>query len=142
MQDTIERRLLIRGDREEVWNRLTNASEVVKWFCERIEGELKLGEEAVLIWGVHRCLIKVVVWEEGRRFGYRWIPGVNDDRRPLQEELTTLVVFTLREVQGGTEVEMIERGFASLPADMAPDAHRENISGWDAELAELQESFA
>lgn len=50
----------------------------------------------------------------------------------------TLVEFFLADAEGKTLARMVESGFATLPSDYYDQAMRENTSGWDYELKELQ----
>jgi hypothetical protein len=48
------------------------------------------------------------------------------------------VTFTLDEVADGTKLTLVESGFAALPDRARSKAYRENDSGWNAELKDLQ----
>lgn len=50
----------------------------------------------------------------------------------------TRVEFGLEEVEGGTQLTLFESGFAELP----PESRADHESGWDSELAELEEYLA
>ena len=139
VQDSIERKLVFKADRERVWKCVSDPAEIVKWFCERIEGDFAVGEEVMLCWGDDRCGAKVVTLDPPNQMAYRWVPGVGDGVTQLTHQNSTLVLFTLRDVADGVELEMIESGFASLPEEMKAHALRENTSGWDSELGHLVE---
>lgn len=142
VQDTIERTLVIKTDLQTAWRSVGDPAGISKWFAESVEGDFRPGEEAFLIWGAHRVRIRVTVVEEPTRFAYRWIPGSNTGDLPFVDENTTLVMFTLREIEGGVEISLVESGFASLPAEIAAGALSENTDGWTEELAKLVKLYA
>lgn len=142
IQDSIERRFVVKADREKAWRSVSDPKEIVKWFCNEIEGTFALGEDIALIWGAHRALAKVTVFDPMRQVGYRWIPGGDfPDTKPTDSN-STLVLFTLNDSEDGIEIEMVESGFSSLPAEIRESAWKANDGGWDEELAKLVQYFA
>lgn len=142
VQDTIERRFVVKASKDKAWRSVTDPVEIVKWFCNKIEGTIAAGEDIVLIWGEHRARAKVAVFDPTDRFGYRWVPGGDHPDTAPTDSNSTLVLFTLREVEGGTEIEMVESGFSSLPESMQAGAFKDNNGGWDEELQKLVAYFA
>jgi uncharacterized protein YndB with AHSA1/START domain len=51
---------------------------------------------------------------------------------------STLVEFTLEEVAGGTQLKLVESGFASLPEAFQEQPYREYEGGWKASLGRLR----
>ncbi len=76
-------------------------------------------------------------WDEPRRVAYRWN---NDDAlgslpEHVQEEGSTVFTFTLDEVDGGTQLDVIETGFENTSAPLENlESHR---TGWNEELDKL-----
>jgi uncharacterized protein YndB with AHSA1/START domain len=132
--DTIEREMVLRAPVERVWAALTDPAELIKWFGDGAEIDLRPGGSAVFHFGDERCPAIVATVEPLRRFAYYWMPGPSDGAQELGPDGRTLVDFTLEPVDGGTRLRMVESGFAALAN---PSAQADNIEGWNEELAEL-----
>src|SRR5215475_9813141 len=91
--DRIEREMMLNVPIERVWSALTDPAEIVKWFGDGAEIDLRPGGDAVFAFGDERCRAIVYAVEEGRRFAFYWIPGPNSDE-PVTEDRRTLVDFT------------------------------------------------
>jgi uncharacterized protein YndB with AHSA1/START domain len=141
MQDTIERTIFISTAIGVVWEALTTAEGIRSWFGDQAEIDLRPGGEARFGWTEYEASSHaiVVVVDEPTRFSYRWAAtGVERaDTGP-----STLVEFTLVESDGGTEVTVLESGFASLPSEIIEESLRDNTSGWKAEMQDLLEYLA
>jgi uncharacterized protein YndB with AHSA1/START domain len=130
--DEVRRTIEIRAPRERVWAALTEPNELIRWFpTERAEIDLRPGGEASFVWaeGVDEAIVDVV--EPPDRLVFRWRPAGLD--RPY-----TTVSFTLDEIEGGTELTLVESGFASLPDQIAEQSQEGNDEGWRKELEELK----
>jgi hypothetical protein len=57
-------------------------------------------------------------------------------------EPTTLVEFTLEDVDAGTAVTIVESGFDKIPLTRRAEAFRLNDRGWDAESKNLERYVA
>jgi uncharacterized protein YndB with AHSA1/START domain len=128
--DRIERTMTFHVPRELVWDAITQPESISKWFGDDTELELNPGGEAVFRWGEIEVRATVDAVEPPSRFSYRWEPSHTPSGGP-----TTLVEFTLEEIDGGTRLTLVESGFASLGAE----ARQENEYGWDDELSHLRE---
>lgn len=139
MNDSIERSLLLPSPRHIAWAKSFATPEALaSWFPDRIEGRFVVGECFVLIWGEHRCEARLVEYVEAEVFSYQWHPGVNCLLSDHPEAELTTVRFTLHDHEEGTRVEMVESGFANVPAERRAFALRENNEGWTSELAKLE----
>ena len=49
-------------------------------------------------------------------------------------EPSTLVLFELEEVPGGTLLTVTESGFDGIPAERRAEAYRGNEQGWEAQM--------
>lgn len=137
MQDTIERIITSSKPISEAWTAFSSPSGICSWFCEQVEGVWAPGEEVFLIWGEHRVKARILAIKEPVTFSYEWVPGVAGAE--LTPGSLTQVEFTLTSTSsGGTEVRMIESGFASLPAEAYENAMKENSEGWTSELKKLE----
>jgi hypothetical protein len=57
-------------------------------------------------------------------------------------EPTTLVVFELKDAEGGTLLSVVESGFDSVPAARRSQAFRLNSGGWDAQIVNVAKHVA
>jgi len=136
--DRIERQIVVRAPRSRVWRALTDAKEFGAWFGVRPEAPFKAGTRstgAVTHKGYEhlRWEVTIETIEPERRFAWRWHPG-EVSASDVADEPTTLVVFELEEVAGGTLAKVIETGFDAIPAIRRGDAYRSNNEGWDAQM--------
>ena len=142
LQDTIKRVVVLKASIKRVYNAISQAEGLVKWFPNRIEGKVEPGETATFHFdGCGVCSLYIVGAEPYSYFAFRWASGTNAPIRDVLAQPTTLVEFRLEEAEEGTQLTMLESGFASLPREVYEDALRENTSGWDSELAELVALF-
>jgi uncharacterized protein YndB with AHSA1/START domain len=130
MDDRIERELRIDAPIERVWQVITDAAYVARWFGDRAEIDLRPGGAAVFGWteyGDGHAVVERV--EPPREFAFRW--AREHDVPYAQAATTTLVEFSLAPDGGGTRLRLVESGFTD-------ETHqKENSGGWDAELADL-----
>ena len=78
-------------------------------------------------------------------FAFRWeASGADaaDESVILDDSNSTVVTFTISDIDGGARLHVAETGFASLPDAIRATVHRENVSGWDSELGELADLLA
>jgi uncharacterized protein YndB with AHSA1/START domain len=132
--DRIERTVTLPRPPGEVWRALTTADGLGAWFGERATIDLRPGGAATMTFaGGTTVDMRVERVEEPTVFAYTWrlpdLPG-SDPRR-------TYVEFTLASVGDGTELRMVESGFAQLPVDTRGDTYDSHGEGWTRELAEL-----
>ncbi|HXH62440.1 MAG TPA: SRPBCC family protein [Fimbriimonadaceae bacterium] len=139
IKDTIERVLTLKAPIERVYKAVSDKNELCKWFPDRIEGQIKAGEDST--WHFDECgscRVHVVGGDPYGYFAFRWVPGASGTT--MEDVLSvpnTLVEFRLEEEGDGTRLTMLESGFSSLPPEVYESALRENNAGWDSELAEL-----
>ena len=57
-------------------------------------------------------------------------------------EPTTLVVFTLEEVEGGTLLTVVESGFDKIPASRRAKAFEMNSKGWAGQMENIKRYLA
>lgn len=138
MQDTIERTIHIPADIETVWEALTTAEGIRTWFGDEAEIDLKPGGEARFGWtefeaSAHAIVVNV---DKPTRFSYRWAASGSER---ADTGSSTLVEFTLDATDTGTNVTVVESGFASLPAEIYEHSISENTSGWKAEMQDLHD---
>lgn len=139
--DRIEREVLVPAVIERVWQALTAAEELARWFGDVAELDLREGEAAKFGWTEYDNTFDAVVEvvDPPSRFAFRWA-ALPDSK--VEEGPSTLVEFTLEAVAEGTRVRVVETGFASLPDELYQRQLDENTSGWKAELQDLVEYAA
>jgi uncharacterized protein YndB with AHSA1/START domain len=138
--DRIEKDVLIAAPVERVWELITRAEHLGRWFGDAgAEVDLRPGGELVLRWGDHGAVRgRIVAIEPPRRFAYRWLVAFRDEAEPTPAN-STLTEFTLTAEGGGTRVAVVESGFDALDL---PDAERterfaDHTTGWPIELGHL-----
>ena len=132
VEDSIVRETVVAAPVQRVWEVLTQAEYVGRWFgADKAEIDLRPGGSFVMTWAEHGVgLARVERVEETRRCSAsagRWSRG--SSRSPGEE---TLVEFTLAEKGDGTLLRVVESGFSKLdrPAEKQ-EWHRErNVDGW------------
>jgi uncharacterized protein YndB with AHSA1/START domain len=85
-------------------------------------------------------LIEQIVPQQ--RLSWRWHPGAIDPNVDYSNEPTTLVVFELQEVDGGTMLTVVESGFDKIPLSRRAEVFRLNGSGWDEQMENVKKHVA
>jgi len=140
--DRIETQTIVRAPRSRVWRALTDAQEFGNWFGVRPTAPFKPGARstgAVTHKGYEHLTWDVTIetMDPERRFSWRWHPG-DVNASDCVGEPTTLVVFELEDVPGGTLVKVIETGFDAIPAARRAAAYRSNDDGWGAQMEAIR----
>lgn len=86
--------------------------------------------------------ITIEKMEPERLFSWRWHPGAIDPGRDYSKDPTTLVVFTLQDVEGGTLVKVVESGFDEVPEAYRATAFRLNTEGWEGQMKNVERHVA
>ncbi len=139
-EDRIEREVVVAAPRERVWEIITQAEHVGKWFGESAEVDLRPGGTIVLRWEKYGTMYATIEKiDEPHYFSYRWMPGILD-KKPSNEN-STLVEFTLTSQGEQTRLRVVETGFSRLQMNESERAEqfKDNTEGWASELAELQQ---
>jgi uncharacterized protein YndB with AHSA1/START domain len=140
--DIIERETVINAPVERVWELITQAEHLGRWFGDAgAEIDLRPGGAMALRWTEYGTTCgRVVAVEPHTRFSYRWAPFKDPSGDEPGEGNSTLVEFTLQPEGDGTRLRVVESGFASLATS---DAQRQqnltgNTEGWEFETGELR----
>ena len=142
--DRIERSILLKAPRSRVWRALSNAEEFGDWFGvalkgktfaagKRVQGQITYPGYEHVVWDV---LIERL--EPERLLSWRWHPAAVEPSVDYSKEPTTLVVFELKEVEGGTLLSVAESGFDSIPPARRLDAFRMNSEGWAEQMENIE----
>jgi uncharacterized protein YndB with AHSA1/START domain len=144
--DQIERETVIDAPVQRVWQLITEAEHLGRWFGDAgAEIDLRPGGAIVLRWTDHGTTRgRVVAVEPQRRFAYRWAPFKDPGGEGPLEGNSTLVEFTLSPEGDGTRLRVVESGFASLATSDEQRAKNldGNTRGWAHETDELREYAA
>ena len=137
--DRIEKQVLLRAPRSRVWRALTETHEFSQWFGVKLTGTFTPGARLrgqVTHKGYEHLTLELTVdrVEPERLFSWRWHPNAIDPAVDYSAEPTTLVVFELEEVDGGTLLTVVESGFDRLPAARREQAFSGNAEGWAMQM--------
>lgn len=141
--DRIEKKVFLRAPRSRVWRALADAGEFGRWFGVKMEsgfapGALAAGQVTYPGYEHLRFEATVERMEPERLLSWRWHPAPVDPGVDYASEPTTLVVFQLEEVEGGTMLTVVESGFDALPAGRRARAYRENDAGWTEQMKNVE----
>ena len=146
--DRIERSVMLKASRSRVWRALSNAEEFGNWFGVRLEGKNFVAGQRlqgqITYPGYEHLVFDVLIErvEAERVLSWRWHPASIDQAVDYEKEPTTLVVFELKEVEGGTLLTVVESGFDSVPPSRRLEAFRMNSQGWDEQMKNLEKHVA
>jgi uncharacterized protein YndB with AHSA1/START domain len=143
--DRIEKTMMLQAPRSRVWRALTDPAQFNQWFGvnltdpfvpgARVRGPVTDPQYAHLTMDI--TIDRV---EPERLFSWRWHPGGDSHIDP--SEPTTLVIFELEEVAGGTQLTVKESGFDKIPPSRRGKAYRENDEGWSGQFDNLRKHLA
>jgi uncharacterized protein YndB with AHSA1/START domain len=142
--DQIEREILIEAPVDVVWRAVTEPGQIVLWFSDAAEIDLRTGGEGSLTWGEKATTtpttvrISVETVERPRLFSFRW--GYPEGAEAGKGN-SMLVEFTLMPEGEHTRLRVVESGLAELdwPEDQKATYAGEHVHGWETHLAELRE---
>jgi uncharacterized protein YndB with AHSA1/START domain len=146
--DRIERKILLKAPRARVWRALSNAEEFGNWFGVQLQGKTffpgQRTQGNITYPGYEHVVFEVRIerMEPERLLSWRWHPAAIDPSVDYSQEPTTLVVFELQEVEGGTLLSVVESGFDAIPPSRRLDAFRMNSGGWDEQMKNIETHVA
>ena len=146
--DRIERTILLKAPRSRVWRALSNAEEFGNWFGVALKGKVFAAGQRVqgqiTYPGYEHVVFEVLIdrLEPERLLSWRWHPYAVDPAVDYSKEPTTLVVFELKEIEGGTLLSVVESGFDNVPLSRRLEAFRMNSGGWDEQMKNIQKHVA
>ncbi len=143
--DRIEREILLKAPLARVWQALSNAEEFGQWFGVALAGQTFAAGEMVRGkitgegCGHADALFEALIVEvtPPNRFAFRWHPYAVDPAIDYTKEESTLVVFDLTTIEGGTLLKVVESGFDKVPATRRAEAFRMNGHGWEGQLQNI-----
>lgn len=146
--DRIERKIFLKAPRARVWRALSDAAEFGSWFGVDFTGKTfaagKPIQGKITYPGYEHLVMEVVIEriEPERSLSWRWHPAAVDSSIDYSQEPTTLVVFELHEVEGGTMLTVVESGLDKIPLARRATAFRMNSSGWDEQMRNIEKHVA
>jgi uncharacterized protein YndB with AHSA1/START domain len=155
-KDRIEKEVVLRAPLDRVWKAISDADEFGQWFGVRFDGPFVAGasvtgvitpttvdEEIARLQEPHAGksdIWQIVAIEPQRRLAFRWHPYAVEPGTDYSQEPTTLVEFTLTEINDGVLLRIVESGFENIPADRRVAAFEGNSEGW-AKQTELVRKY-
>jgi uncharacterized protein YndB with AHSA1/START domain len=144
--DRIEKNVTLRAPRERVWSALTDAKQFGTWFGVELDGPFVAGQRVTGRIVPTQVDPETAAHQEPYRglqfewaietiepmdvFSFRWHPFAIERDVDYQAEPTTLVMFELGEVAGGTSLRITESGFDGIPLERRAKAFAANEGGW------------
>lgn len=131
----IDRGIDIQAPIERVWQALTDAAELSRWFQVTIEGSIEAGESVWMTsvlpaYAGMRFEVDIVELTRPTRVVWRWHPGEIDHILDYSHEPKTTVTFTLSPTAGGTRVDVSEDGFDKISLARRAKVRADNSQGW------------
>ena len=156
--DRIEKKALLRAPRERVWRALSDSRQFGSWFGVEFDGPFVAGTRTtgrLVPTTVDAEVAKSQKPYEGRAlelsvdrvepmrlFSFRWHPFAVEPGIDYSKEPTTLVVFELEEVSGGTMLTVTESGFDRIPLERRAKAFASHEQGWTAQTKLIEKYLA
>lgn len=143
--DRIERKVLLKAKRSQVWRVLANAEVFGQWFGVALEGKRFVAGEwtqgRVTYPGYEHVLWNVLVErvEPERLFSFRWHPYAVHPDIDYSQEPTTLVKFELEDHDAGTMLRVSESGFDHIPDVRREKAFRMDSRGWEEQMNNIEQ---
>jgi uncharacterized protein YndB with AHSA1/START domain len=138
--NAIEREIVIDAPVDVVWRIVTEPREIVRWFSDEAEIELRVGGAGRLKFrnSGDSYQLQVEVVEPPHRFVWRWVQPEGEIAR---QDNSMLVEFTLRAEGAGTRLRVVESGFDHVDwSDERKAKYADNHTrGWHTILDRLRD---
>jgi uncharacterized protein YndB with AHSA1/START domain len=148
--DKIEKKVVLRAPRERVWQAISDSKQFGTWFGVEFDGPFVAGQRITGRMTPTKVDAEVAKMQQAyagmkfdytvdriepmRLFSFRWHPFAIDPNVDYSHEPTTLVVFELEEVAGGTQLTITESGFDRIPLERRAKAFTANDGGWTKQI--------
>lgn len=139
---SVRRTIRIAAPVDKVWQAVTRPEHISRWFGVTVLDGAGVGATGTMTFeGYGAVPIRVDALDEPRSVSYRW---GNDDAAGrgetglldhVDEARSTVFTFTLAEVDGGTELTVVETGFENTTDPISNV--RDHRTGWTDELDKL-----
>jgi uncharacterized protein YndB with AHSA1/START domain len=140
--DSIEREVVIDAPVDRVWELVTKAEHLGRWFGDAgADVDLRPGGAMELRWAEQAARGRIEAVEPPRLFAFRWAPFEDPGGVHPTDHNATRVEFSLTEEGSATRLRVVESGFDALATseERRRENHEGNTDGWRQELGELQE---
>jgi uncharacterized protein YndB with AHSA1/START domain len=135
----IEKDILIDAPVDVVWRVITEPEQIVRWFSDEADIDLRPGGEGRLVFrGGDSYQLQIEAVEHPTRFAFRWVQPQGSVARP---DNSMLVEFTLEPQGNRTRLRVVESGFDKVDwsdEDKARYAQRHS-EGWERLLGRLRD---
>ncbi len=148
--DKIEKKITLKAPLVRVWRAISDAKEFGSWFGVAFDGAFapgtpitgkvaptKVDPEVAKLQEPHVGMaftFMVDRIEPMKLLSFRWHPFAVEKGVDYSKEPTTLVVFELAEVPGGTQLTITESGFDRIPLERRAKAFEANEGGWEHQM--------
>jgi len=152
--DRIEKKILLHAPRNRVWRAISDSKEFGSWFGAEFDGPFAAGARLsarIVPTKVDPEVAKMQEPHSGKTFeitvdrvepmrllSFRWHPFAVEEGVDYSKEPATLVVFELREAEGGTLLTITESGFDRIPLERRAEAFSSNEQGWEAQTTLIE----
>jgi uncharacterized protein YndB with AHSA1/START domain len=156
--DRIEKRVLLRASREQVWQAVSDPAQFGSWFGVTFDGPFTAGSKItgrIVPTMVDAEIAKLQephtgmpfeFWVERiepmNRIRFRWHPYAVDGGVDYSTEPTTLITFDLEDAPGGIMLTISESGFEQIPLDRRAAAFKANEGGWSLQTRLITQYLA
>jgi uncharacterized protein YndB with AHSA1/START domain len=156
--DRIENKILLKSPRERVWRAIADSMQFGSWFGVAFDGPFVAGTRLtgkIVPTSVDPDVAKLQKPHAGKAFeftveriepmqrlSFRWHPYAVDPGVDYSKEPTTLIVFELEEVSGGTLLTISESGFDRIPLERRAKAFAANEAGWGMQAKLIEKYLA
>jgi uncharacterized protein YndB with AHSA1/START domain len=146
--DRIECEILLKAPRTKVWRALSNAEQFGNWFgIDFAGGHFTAGQsvQGRIIHPDYDHLTFAILIERVQPeylLAWRWHPAPIDQSVDYSQEPTTLVVFELKDMDGGVLLTVVETGFDNIPLTRRAEAFRMNSNGWAQQMKNIESHLA
>jgi uncharacterized protein YndB with AHSA1/START domain len=135
---SVRRTIRIEAPVEKVWRAIAEPEHISRWFGRTVLDGSGVGATGTMTFPDYGAIpLRVEAYDEPHLISYRWN---NDDAlgglpAAIDENTSTVFTFTLDEVEGGTQLTVVESGFERTSAPLENlESHR---TGWDEELDKM-----
>jgi uncharacterized protein YndB with AHSA1/START domain len=141
--DRIEKSVVLRAPRAQVWKAIADAEAFGRWFGVELAGSFAPGARLrgrVTHEGYEHVPFEITIetMEPERLLSWRWHPNSVEPGVDYTVEPTTLVVFEVDDVEDGTRLTLVESGFDGIPLARRAEAYRGNEQGWALQMQAVQ----
>jgi uncharacterized protein YndB with AHSA1/START domain len=146
MPDKIEKIVVLRAPLARVWDAIADSQQFGAWFGVAFDGAFLAGSRLtgkIVPTRVDPEVAELQRPYEGKAFefyveaidpmwsiSFRWHPFAVDPDIDYTNEPTTLIIFKLEEIEGGTRLTISESGFNNIPLERRAKAFAANDGGW------------